>query len=264
MGSFKIGSSAFRCRRRRFAAPKMSWWNLIPSSVEREDDSLWIGQIVCASRHRQPVEGFSIFLKSFPLNYASRFIRPLVVYTRVQLPLAFSSDTVGDVGEKKRIIYFQTQCLSPVRRTVSGTSWPDGGCVKTFGEAAYWLSAVIYASPHGEAGGSTGTRDCKCRVLKHSIYSFVVCVRVSQRSRFLFCSTRNSPNKPFFSLSCNILHFLVVLFCVVFFVFLSAFSPDFGTSAQKLLFSSDCASLFHVAGSQLETGSHSDFTCACF
>lgn len=175
-GSFKIGLSALR-RRRRFAAPKMSWWNLIPSSVEREDDSLWIGQIVCTSRHRQPVEGFSIFLKSFPLNYASCFIRPLVVYTRVQLPLVFSSDTVDDVGEKKRIIYFQTQCLSPVRRSVSGTSWPDGGCVKTFGEAAYWLSAVIYASPHGEAGGSTGTGDCKCRVLKHSIYSFVVCVR---------------------------------------------------------------------------------------
>lgn len=36
-------------------------------------------------------------------------------HTRVQLPVVFSSDTVDNVDEKKRIIYFQTKYLSPVR-----------------------------------------------------------------------------------------------------------------------------------------------------
>lgn len=80
---------------------------------------------------------------------------------------------------------------------------------------------MIYASPDGEAGGSTGTGDWKCRVLKHSIYSFVVCVRVHVSALTLPVLFHEEFTKQtIFSLRCNILHFLVVLFYVVLFFYL--------------------------------------------
>lgn len=85
---------------------------------------------------------------------------------------------------------------------------------------------MIYASPDGEAGGSTGTGDWKCRVLKHSIYTvwLCACVCMSQCSRFLFCSSRNSPNKPFFlsvaTFCTSWLFYFVLFFCFFYLRFL--------------------------------------------